>query len=139
MVYKQSGNDYILRIDKDEDVSKVINDFCKNTNISCGTIRGIGAAKDVKIGRFETQTKEYVAIELKGDFEILELNGNITTMNGEPYVHIHAVFSDEKFHSFGGHLNRAIISTTCEVIIHAINSVVEREFSNEIGLFLFKL
>ena len=41
-------------------------------------------------------------------------------------------------HVHGGHLNRAIISATAEIQIQVIDGEIGREFSQEIGLNLFK-
>ena len=37
-----------------------------------------------------------------------------------------------------GHLNAAVVSATCELVIDVIDGEVGREFSDEIGLNLFK-
>ena len=39
----------------------------------------------------------------------------------------------------GGHLNKAIVSATAEIILTVVDMVVERELNKEIGLNLFKL
>lgn len=39
---------------------------------------------------------------------------------------------------FGGHLNKAIVSATCEMVISIIEGNVDRYFDEEIGLNLFK-
>ena len=39
---------------------------------------------------------------------------------------------------YGGHLNKAVVSATCEMVIDIIDGAVERKFSDEIGLNLFK-
>ena len=38
---------------------------------------------------------------------------------------------------FGGHLNSATVSATCEMVIELIDGRVDRKFSDEVGLNLF--
>ena len=59
-------------------------------------------------------------------------------MNGEFYSHIHMSAGNDKGEVFGGHLNRAIVSATCEMVINIIDGTVDREFNENIGLNLFK-
>ena len=59
-------------------------------------------------------------------------------MNDEFYTHIHMSAGNDKGEVFGGHLNRAIVSATCEMIINIIDAKVDRFYDEEIGLNLFK-
>jgi len=138
MEYKKSGNYYILRIDKGEEIIESITKICKDEEIALGSIQAIGAVDYAKFGLFESKKKQYHSVEVVGDHEILSLNGNISRMNGEVYLHIHICLGDKNFEAKGGHLNKAIVSATCEVIINKIDDCVEREFFDEIGLNLFK-
>ena len=59
-------------------------------------------------------------------------------MDGQFYHHLHMSAGDSKGAVFGGHLNKAVISATCEMVIHVINGTVERYHDPEIGLNLFR-
>ena len=73
-----------------------------------------------------------------GNFEIVSLTGTINTMNGEFYTHIHMSAGNDKGEVFGGHLNRAIVSATCEMVIDIVNGSVDRKLDEDIGLNLFE-
>jgi len=63
--------------------------------------------------------------------------GNINTKENEPFVHLHAVISDEECNAFAGHLFTATISVTCEVIINIVDTKIIRNECKDIGLFLW--
>jgi len=134
---KKFNNAVIVRIDKGEEILESLYAVCKKYNITLGSVSGIGATNKAKVGLFEVETKEYHATELTGNYEIAPLTGNISTMNGETYIHVHINLSDNTYKSFGGHLNYAVVSATCECVIHIIDGECDREFSEEIGLNLF--
>ncbi|MBZ4687649.1 MAG: uncharacterized protein PWQ96_41 [Clostridia bacterium] len=139
MKSKKIASKWIVRIDKGEEVVETLKNFCKEKGIKLGSISGIGATNKVVIGLFNTGEKKYYKKELTGDFEITNLSGNISTMNGEVYLHIHINLSDSEFTTFGGHLNSSVISGTCEIIIEEIDGEIEREFNEEVGLNLYKM
>lgn len=59
-------------------------------------------------------------------------------MNGEYYSHIHMSAGNEKGEVFGGHLNRAVVGATCEMIITVIDGCVDRVKDESLGLNVFK-
>jgi len=138
MEAKASGRHWILRLDKGEEIVETLEKFCREKGIRLGTVSGIGATDRATIGLFKTRTKEYVRKEVVGDHEITNLAGNISRMNDEVYLHLHVNLSDANYHTFGGHLNAAVVSATCEVVVRALEGDVGREFSEEIGLNLYK-
>lgn len=138
MKFKKFGSRYIVRFDKGEEVVGKLHNFCEEKGIKLGSVSAIGAANEITIGLFDTINKTYSANTLKGDHEITSLTGNISTMNGEVYLHLHINVSDHDQKVFGGHLNSVIISATCEMVIDVIDGEVDRQFSDEIGLNLFK-
>ncbi len=113
--------------------------FCHDQSIKLGIIQGLGAADKITIGLFNTKVKSYQSQEFVGDFELASLYGNITVLNGQIYLHLHLNFGDEKYNSFSGHLNQALISSTFEGIIEVINGEVNREYDETVGLNLLKL
>ncbi|MDO5715151.1 MAG: DNA-binding protein [Tissierellia bacterium] len=127
-----------LRVDKGEDVIEAVMDFLKKHQITAGSISGLGASDHIVVGLFDTREKKYFQKTYKGIFEVTNFTGNITTKDGEVYLHMHITFSDEDNHAFGGHLNYCNISGACELFIDIFDDRVERFFDEEIGLNLLK-
>ncbi|MBZ2174968.1 DNA-binding protein [Schnuerera sp. xch1] len=138
MKYKKFVDKYVVRLERGEEVINSLTNLCKENEIKLGRVTGIGATNKVTIGLFNTESKEYHSKDLTGDMEITNLSGNITSMDEEVYLHLHITVCDKNNKAYGGHLNSAVISATCEMIIDVIDGNVGRRHDEEIGLNLFK-
>lgn len=137
MDYRRFGDRIVARIDKGEEILEKIKEIALRENIKLATVTALGATNDFTVGVFKTEEKKYYANTFKGNFEIVSLTGTINTMNGEFYTHIHMSAGNEKGEVFGGHLNKATVSATCEMIIGVISGEVDRYYDEKIGLNLF--
>lgn len=138
MEYKRFENTIVARIDKGEEILEQIKTIALKENIKLAAVRALGAVNDFTVGVFKTAQKEYRSNSFSGDFEIVSLTGTINTMDNEFYCHLHMSAGNEKGEVFGGHLNRAVVSATCETVITEINGRVDRRFDENIGLNLFE-
>ncbi|ABX41087.1 PPC domain-containing DNA-binding protein [Lachnoclostridium phytofermentans] len=138
MDYRRFQNHYVIRLDRGEDIVAKLKELATTEQIKLATLSGLGACGKVTAGLFDTSQKVYKSYTFEGDLEVVSLGGTITTMNGDIYTHLHISVSDENGNVYGGHLNEAIISGTGELVLTVIDGVVEREFSEEIGLNLLK-
>ena len=120
MEYRKFSNTIVVRIDKGEEILEKIKEIALKENIKLANINALGATNDFTVGVFKTTEKKYYSNNFKGDFEIVSLTGTINTMNNEFYAHIHMSAGNDKGEVFGGHLNRAIVSATCEMVINII-------------------
>ena len=137
MDYRRFGKTIIARIDRGEEVLTQLKNIALKEDIKLASIRALGATDDFTVGVFKVDEKKYYANHFTGDFEIVSLTGTISTMNGEYYAHLHMSAGDEQGRVFGGHLNEAIISATCEMVIEVIDGQVDRVRDESVGLNLF--
>ncbi|MBO5952857.1 MAG: DNA-binding protein [Oscillospiraceae bacterium] len=138
MDYKRFDNTVIARLDKGEEILEQLEVISRQENIKLASISALGATNDITVGVFRTGEKKYYANHFTGDMEIVSLTGTVSTMDGKYYAHLHMSAGDEKGHVFGGHLNRAVISATCEMVIRIIDGQVDRELNEAIGLNTFR-
>ena len=138
MEYRRFDNKIIARIDKGEEILDSIKVIALKEKIKLASVRALGATNDFTVGVYNIDEKKYYSNTFNGNYEIVSLTGTINTMNDEFYTHIHMSAGNDKGEVFGGHLNRATVSATWEMIINIIDGKVDRYFDEEIGLNLFK-
>ena len=139
MKYKRFDKTIVVRIDRGEEILDKIRELAIADNIKLASVTALGATNDFTVGVFNTAEKKYYANEFKGAFEIVSLTGTINTMDGQFYTHIHMSAGNDKGEVFGGHLNRAVVSATCEMTVTVIDGEVDRYRDDDVGLNLFKL
>ena len=132
------GNKVFVRIDPGEEIVGTLTELCKELQITAGTISGIGATDNARIGLFDVKSKTYHSTQITGDHEIAPVFGNISVCNGEVYLHVHVNLCDAHHHSFGGHLSSAVVSATFEAVIEIADGTIHREFDESSGLNLQK-
>ena len=138
MQYKRFDNTVFLRIDKGEEILEQLQAMAQAEHITLASVQALGAVDDFTVGVFNTAEKKYYANHFEGTYEIVSLTGTITTKNGEFYAHLHMSAGDDKGLVVGGHLNRAVVSATCEMVVTVVPGTVERVFNEDVGLNLFQ-
>ena len=138
MDYRRFGDTLIVRIDKGEEITEHVRLVAEREKIALASVEALGAVDDFTVGVFNTVEKKYYSNRFQGPFEIVSLTGTISTMDGEFYLHLHMSAGNEQGQVFGGHLNSAVVSATCEMVIRVIDGAVDRRFDPDIGLNLFR-
>ena len=138
MEYRRFADTLVVRMDPGEEILEQLQKVAEKENIKLASVSALGAVNDFTVGVFKTDEKKYYANHFEGSFEIVSLTGTINTMNGAYYAHLHMSAGNDKGEVFGGHLNRALVSATCEMVLRVINGSVDRRFDEEVGLDLFR-
>lgn len=140
MKRKKLNNGYMLKLEKGEEILDSLTKFCSDNNIRSGSITGIGGADNVVLKYYDLEKTDYTSRTFNGkNYEILSLNGNISIVDGKPFLHIHATIGDSDYKVYGGHLGSATIGITCEIIIHPAEDTIGRKLDDTFRLKLLDL
>lgn len=130
---------YALAFETRDEVIKLLSDFAKQNNLRASQFTGIGAFSEVTLGFFDFEKKNYRKIEIIEQVELLSLIGDITLYNHEHRIHPHVVVGKSDGTAHGGHLLKAIVHPTLELIINESPGYLQREINAETGLPLIKI
>lgn len=132
--YKQIGNKYIISVSTGEEIVKALNLFCEERKIKSGNITGLGAINKVTLRFFNPETQKYIDKTFQEQMEISNLTGNISTMNGKPYLHVHITVGSADYSSRAGHLLSAVLNGAGEFVVEDFNEDIERTYNPTLGL-----
>ena len=138
MEYKRIGQSIIVRMDPGEEILEQLELVAEREPITLASVSGLGAVNEFTVGVYKTTEKQYLSKRFTGVYEIVSLTGTVTTKDGAFYPHLHMSAGNERGQVFGGHLNRAVVSATAELVLTVIDGTVERRFDETIGLNLMK-
>lgn len=139
MKYRVFGDTILVRIDRGEEILSCVQKVCEKEQIFLGSVTALAACDHVVIGLYSVAEQKFLPTALDGEMEMTGLTGTIAAVNGKPQLHFHASFADREKNVFGGHLNEAVVSGTCELFIHRLNGIVGRYHDEETGLNLLDL
>ena len=137
MQYRKFGSKYYVRMDRGEEILSQLKALCEHEHITLAEVKALGAIDDFSVGLFDVAEKKYHVNRFTFPAEIVSLWGTVTTKDGEFYAHVHMSAGDKEGHVFGGHLNNARVSATCEMIIDVSEGRIERKLDDDVGLNLF--
>lgn len=130
---------YAVIMDSGDDVTRCLKSFAKEKQLSAAQFTAIGAFSEVTLGFFDFKIKDYKKVDIKEQVEVLTLTGDISLYKNEPKVHAHVVVGKEDASAYGGHLMKATVHPTLEVIINESPSYLKRKMDEETGLPLITI
>ncbi len=138
-VILKDGRRYVLRFEKGEEVLGALKKFLTDEKITAGAFNGIGACGTAELSYFNLETKQYQSKVFSEDLEIVSLTGNGAILNGQVALHAHAVLSRADFSTIGGHVNKLVVSATCEMFLIKLDGKMERKLDEGTNLNLLEL
>ena len=140
MIYAKLGTDkYVLRLESGDDILRSLQQFATSKKIGASLIEGIGSLNKVKLGHYDFKTKKYKFETFDDDFEILNLSGNISSMNRKPLPHVHVTLGRRDFSVIGGHLDEGSDANMVEVWVWKLPGKLLKSRDESIGLNVLQL
>lgn len=134
----QGEKTYALIFETGDEAMAGLTGFARENKLSAARFTAIGAFRDVVLGYFDWEKKEYKKIPVGEQVEVLSLIGDVALEDGEPKVHAHVVVGRSDGSTCGGHLVEAHVRPTLEVILNESPAHLRKQIDKESGLALIR-
>jgi predicted DNA-binding protein with PD1-like motif len=110
--------------------------FAREERLGASQFTAIGAIQDGVLGWFDRERKMYREIPINEQAEVLSLVGDVALADDTPIVHAHMTVGLADGSARGGHLLRAHVWPTLEVMLVESPNALHKERQPETGLIL---
>ena len=130
---------YVLVFETGDEVIEGLTAFASANSIAACGLTAIGALSKVEVGYFDFSIKDYKPIHITEQVEVLSLIGDISLYENEPKIHAHVVVGKADGTAHGGHLLKAYVNPTLEVVLTELPAYLNRVRDEASGIPLIKL
>jgi predicted DNA-binding protein with PD1-like motif len=127
---------YAVIFSKGDEVIAGLTAFAQKHHIGAARITGIGGIEDATVEYFDRKKNEFRPIPVDRQSEVLSLLGDIASYQGKPVVHLHIVLGFPDGSAHGGHLLKAHVWPTMEVIVTKYPNTMPKKLDTKSGLTL---
>jgi len=103
------GRSLLVRLDHGSEIVSQITEIAKEKQIEAATFNVIGALSRADLGCYDQASHEYHVSAVEEPVELASCSGNISLLEGQPFVHAHAVLANGRGLVWAGHLVRGSI------------------------------
>ena len=139
MKYFVLGPTYIIRLDEGDRIMTSLRSLCKQDRIGFAVLNGLGTVRRAEVGWFDRGAGDYRTVRVAEPCEIVSLHGNVTLLDGKPFVHCHIALGDREFRVRGGHLKEAVVAETAEIVLTRYFEEIGRGKAGPTGPYLLDL
>lgn len=133
------GAVHLLRFETGSDLIDSLTDFAAAHDIRAASVTFLGAVRRAGLRYYDQDQKDYRDFTIDKHLEVLSGVGNVSVLDGAPFVHAHAAFGDGDGAAFGGHVNRGTEVFALEATLWELEGLAPiREFDEITGLFLWE-
>jgi predicted DNA-binding protein with PD1-like motif len=130
---------FVLIFANGDEVMAGLTAFAKENSLAAARLTAIGAFREVTLGYFDWEARDYRKIPVTEQVEVLSLIGDVAVDDGKPTVHAHVVVGRADGSTRGGHLLSAIVRPTLEVMLVESPAHLRKRPDPESGLALIEL
>lgn len=134
MEFFRDGDVLFMRFSDGDDLLGCMKQALASQGVRSGVVVcGVGMLKSPQLA-FYTGKGVYQPIPMDEEVELAALNGNVATVDGEIFIHLHATVGRKSGEAMGGHFSGGKVHMTAEVAVRVLNKAMIRALDAKTGL-----
>ena len=131
---KEDSGRIALALTRGEAVRGSIEGLAAELGIGAAQVSAIGAVEDPVLGWYDLDARVYRRHDFSGLFEVISCQGNLSLLEGKPFLHAHVALTQHGFDVKGGHLFDARVGLVLEAFVQPLERPIQRSMDDAIGL-----
>ena len=99
------GPIHLIRLATGDDLLEGITRYAAENAIRAATVEYLGAVRRAALRYYDQDERVYRDFTIDEHLEVLSGVGNVSLLDGSPFVHTHMALADADGRAFGGHVN----------------------------------
>ena len=140
LLHEDDGLRKIVAIlDRGDEVMACLQSLAERHRLTGAQLTAIGAFESAELAFFDWESKTYEPIPVEEQTEVASLIGDIAAdADGRPSLHMHVVLGRRDGSTVAGHLQRAVVRPTLEVVVTETTTRLCRLKDEASGLALIR-
>jgi len=109
-----------------DEVTSLLKQFAVDQKVSAARFTAVGGFVEATLGYFVWEERRYEPIPIQEQVEVLSVLGDIALDGDDPIVHAHVTVGHRGGRVSGGHLLRAIVRPTLEVMLDELPAHLQK-------------
>jgi uncharacterized protein len=139
LLNENGGRIHLLVFESGDEVIGILERFARDHRVSAAAVRAIGGFREATLAFFDFDEKRFVEVPVNEQSEVVSLLGDIALTDDVQTAHVHAALGLRNGEMRGGHLLRAIVRPTLELLLTESPAYLRKRFDPEIGLPLIEV
>lgn len=129
----------VVVMDEGDEAMTALTQAIREHGLTAGQVTAVGGFRSSELGFRDPDRGDVVRIPVDEQVEVISLVGDVVEADGEATPHLHSVLGRRDGGTVGGHLLRAEVRPTLEVIVTEVPAELTKRTDPRTGLATIQL
>ena len=121
-VHEDKGGLLVVSLARGDDIRGSVEGLALDRGLVGAKLSAIGAIEEPELGYYDLPNQTYLRNKFAGIWELVSFQGNLSLLDGRPFMHAHAAIGGPDGSTRGGHLFEGRVGVVVELFIEPLET-----------------